>query len=632
VKQDKTILDKYLQEQMQDDAFELNEAHWQHALAALEQEDKDRKAIAWWKIIAFVGVMVAGALGYLFTSTHKDNASNHDVTKDVIVNGKSKSTDATNTTTSTNILEEQNNANATSTAQQTNTTNDVETNTVSSSSSASASSSSPSNTTTTSSRKKGNKKSTTAQEQTTTVQQSQAEPNTTTLQTEEETQSTELEYMPTSAIPTNKKVLKESFGRITLSKIRKLFNKKKLQQPILVVPSEEESKNESAPIVSNVATSVENKTTEKKQKKSSIKNGEAQPVASKKEKEAKTIKQKTKTESKQNNDANSKANSNAIVSAHENSTNKTENTKAENDAPAKTNTSPSPTVVVNGKLVTEKKDEDESWTNVKSKTIEIKPHADKKDTASTIFAEKQEATTAVNKKENEANENKKVESKSSATPPKDSVVTASAETPKPKKAIEKSTAGFVTSVGASAVPKIAAPTQYQVNPTVALNYLFPITTRFNIYGGLGLGYMNKLPYQYRATNYKYGFGVDSTVFTLQQKTLIQMHAPITMAYKLGVKHHLLLGAGATINLALINSVKDFSATAASATSGYQNGFTPFLGFGSAGYQYQINNNMALQLMYQAYWQDATNNTFFGNTNNDLLNRINFNFTYQLNNK
>jgi hypothetical protein len=62
VKNNNNILDNYLQQKVEEANFEFEEAHWQHALSKLQQED-DKKPIFWWRTIMFGIAFIAMSIG-----------------------------------------------------------------------------------------------------------------------------------------------------------------------------------------------------------------------------------------------------------------------------------------------------------------------------------------------------------------------------------------------------------------------------------------------------------------------------------------------------------------------------------------------------------------------------------------
>lgn len=78
MKNNNNILDNYLQEKVDDASFEFQEAHWQHALNALQQDDDDKKPIVWWRTILLAIAILATGLGaYLFTNKNAPIAVTH---------------------------------------------------------------------------------------------------------------------------------------------------------------------------------------------------------------------------------------------------------------------------------------------------------------------------------------------------------------------------------------------------------------------------------------------------------------------------------------------------------------------------------------------------------------------------
>jgi hypothetical protein len=75
VKNNNNILDNYLQEKVDAANFELDEAHWQHALNALQQEDDDKKPIIWWRMLLLgIAILATGIGAYLFTNKNTSPA------------------------------------------------------------------------------------------------------------------------------------------------------------------------------------------------------------------------------------------------------------------------------------------------------------------------------------------------------------------------------------------------------------------------------------------------------------------------------------------------------------------------------------------------------------------------------
>jgi hypothetical protein len=90
VKNDKNILDNYLKEKVENTHFDLQESHWQHALAALDaQDDEDKKAVAWWKTLAVIALVIVSGIAYtLFSHPNKKPKPMAVVPTDVIVKQK----------------------------------------------------------------------------------------------------------------------------------------------------------------------------------------------------------------------------------------------------------------------------------------------------------------------------------------------------------------------------------------------------------------------------------------------------------------------------------------------------------------------------------------------------------------
>jgi hypothetical protein len=206
------------------------------------------------------------------------------------------------------------------------------------------------------------------------------------------------------------------------------------------------------------------------------------------------------------------------------------------------------------------------------------------------------------------------------------------ENVKQKTIFTKSTKSITATVQMSlaAVPKNAnASATWQASPYAGIGYWLPINSRLDVHAQIGATYINGLQYKYTATNYTYGFGIDSTMFTMQYKTLYQLCIPISANYKISLKQSMMAGLGANIGLDVLSNVKQFNTNTNANAWGYGGGFATVAPYATLGYQYQIFSNLYMHAIYQQGLMDITNNQFFNNSNIDRNSKATIGITYKI---
>jgi hypothetical protein len=189
---------------------------------------------------------------------------------------------------------------------------------------------------------------------------------------------------------------------------------------------------------------------------------------------------------------------------------------------------------------------------------------------------------------------------------------------------------LIVSAAASAVKNVQGSKQaIGISPWLGIGYQWHLGKKWSLTSQLGFTYLSSLPFSYQATVYNYGFGMDSSVFLLQQQQLYQLSVPVSMQYHLGMRHALQFGLGANLNAGVKNKVTPYGSSTSSQSFTYQNGFSSLQPYVMIGYQLKLSNHLFFSTLYNQGLTDITKNAFHKNTTVDKASRLQIGFTYKL---
>lgn len=179
-------------------------------------------------------------------------------------------------------------------------------------------------------------------------------------------------------------------------------------------------------------------------------------------------------------------------------------------------------------------------------------------------------------------------------------------------------------------------------PYIGLGFEKSISPRITMAAQVGFTYFAGLQTQNRSVSYRYKFGLDSTVYTAVHKMAFRIQWPVQFRYAINKKQALMVGAGAawqpdgiskvTAPVQVLNGGSASSPTTPMLTKnalGYLNGIRAWDVFFQAGYQWQWNNRLAMQCLWQAGLRDMTDNKILSSNrmqrNNGLMIGLRYSF-------
>jgi hypothetical protein len=609
VKNGKNILDNYLKEKVEEAHFDLQEEHWQHALAALDaQDDDDKKPFGWWRTLAIAGLLLLSGIAYTwYTAKPKQSLASANIPADVVVKQNNTTPIATNilpnTTNTSDVATNATNTQTNIASTQTNTTSTTSNNTDSyATPDANIGTTASTNNTDIVTKRKNTstKQKAIAKDRQTVPSQSTDTDNTLTQDANQDLATT----TDATAIPvTNevKPIVVESklvkASKQIVNRIEKLVSNKPAKNLKIV----QKSNTSIADKVPNT-TIIADDNTDK-------------PIVNKVSKTKNTIDATNdtnitiglKTKSKKNKSTTTvTTNKDALAKAKTTTKTITNNTAQQVNA-----------VQENTSAVTTKSEEPITKRNPKY-LGNLYDYKETKSLASWTNPKGQPEIVIVNKQQ--------------AVDATTNVTTGNEDIPQPKWQANKSSKSITATVLGSlaASPKTnTGATNWQPSAYAGVGYWFPMSDKWDMHVQVGATYMGGLTYNYTATNFRFGFGVDSTLFSLQHKSLYQLCIPITAAYKFSLKHSIMGGFGANFGLDVSSDVKNFSATATSRQWGYNTGYTSIAPFLQLGYNYQLNKHIYLHALWQQGLVDITNNVQLGNMNVDRNSKASIGVTYKL---
>lgn len=168
-------------------------------------------------------------------------------------------------------------------------------------------------------------------------------------------------------------------------------------------------------------------------------------------------------------------------------------------------------------------------------------------------------------------------------------------------------------------------TTYKPTAYLGIGYTMPLAHRLQMQSFMALTYLNALRNHYTVTSLNYGLGANHQIFDIQKQSILQLQVPLSLQYQVLPKHQVGIGFGASINLDVLSSVKDFNSNTYTNRWGYSQFYNPFNAFAMMNYQYQLYNNISITTSYQYGLTDITDNVMNRNVLVDNASRFNLGF-------
>jgi hypothetical protein len=602
VKDKKYILDEFLKDKVEDAHFAFKEAHWLNALSAINnQEDDEKKKGSFWIFSAsLIGILFVALMGWLFVNNKSTNNKNNPSTDAIVYNNKVAPNNVEKNNKDKSIEHTNNElpiseSNYPITSSNANSSIYTDAPLVGNSQSSqkpivTANNNSNSNNFNNISNTSTNNINSNTNSNVTSAVLPEISNNAAAIQTDLNNNSTtQVLVNHLSPITTNDKPIttKNTLNSNSKNKVKSKSNNSTNTSNNAIIGNNSNAtitnnfNANNVPTVSdlnnanNSNTSNPTKTNNKKvkytnQNSNTNKLANANPLISKNSNENKNLAQsnkannntnKTNKENKGNDQVNAKPNNNLDY------TSKTKIVKV--NTKSKTN---------NGAEIT-----DDNWLNPTKITIIQRAPASKVAVANSDELKRNEINNA------------------------DIKVNTTAATPR----LQKSKASAFTTAGIQYVALPNTTSTWASAPFMGFGYRLPLGYKLNLLGSANMAYVSGLNYNYTATSTQYGFGVTNNTYTLQHNALLQLMLPFTLEYKYNLKHALLAGMGATLNLQVVGTEKPFGTATTNSFVAFDNNYkfiNPFVNF---GYTYSINNSFSINAMYYQGLQNISN----FNTNN-----------------
>lgn len=140
-----------------------------------------------------------------------------------------------------------------------------------------------------------------------------------------------------------------------------------------------------------------------------------------------------------------------------------------------------------------------------------------------------------------------------------------------------------------------------------------IHKKISISAQVGFTYFNALNLETKVTSYRYSFGVDSNVFAVNYKKMLQFYLPVSVRYQLTQQHSILASLGMAYATDVSSLVKEHQSANSYQSYGYSSALNMMDVFAQLGYQYQINPKLSATVLLQQGFMDISKNSFFNNT-------------------
>jgi hypothetical protein len=596
VNNEKEIIDQYLKRKVEGASYDMQEAHWQHALKALQDEgDKVGGWAHWYKKIGFglavIAISTLSYFGYNYFA-HKNNKAI--ASTNTAVQSEAKS----NTPIEPIVAQENNNQNQSNTENNTTTRSEETAPTINNENNASYSS--PVKKAVEATNNKPAKKAV-AQKKVNANVETVAQTNTTATEdaTKAEPSTSDITDTPTAKVEKVESANTEALSRKEKREAMRLAiaeHKAKL----MAERYEQQEEKQKAKQAKRKAAQKTTATEQVNADKANMENSSTETITN----------AATTNTAKATKKAKRKANKQAEVNSPKPATKETLSEDAPATVSISKNNKISPAVTTKENVPYNKsnpryvEEEDRVVRNV------IRP----RDTIGN------EATSAAN---NSSSSEAVAQSGGKASDETDSKKEKKQRTyTKAKKGLQVNAA---LSMAKAPLSSTVANNSFKPMPTIGLGYNMPLTERFQLQGLVAASYMSALRDPYTAIKYQYGFGANHQTFNISQQEVFQIQVPLCLQYQFLPKHYAGVGFGVGFKAGVLSKVKDFNTNYYVNRWGYSQFYNPFSFFGQFNYQYLINSKLALNAQYLPGFTDMTNNAFNRNLIRDNGTRFNLGF-------
>ncbi len=597
MKNQKEILDKYIAEKLDAQRFDIDEAHWEHALNAL-QEEENKPKIWWRRLLVLGGVLLISIAGWLLANKNIKPIANNHSAKKYSVENTVKQELPTNTAINREALNnEAHNLNTKQIKQQ-----------------------APNAPLKFSSTKESNtvnlKQSTRENQETNKLSLESNKPNKASTITKEnsilkehiveenianiENKTFKVDEVASSKL---KEVIKENMVEQQATNINYLQNSKEGNSVKIIAAKEFQQSNLKSIPASNINL---NKEILKEQvPKAANKNTEKEFIKAQKNDVGKQVYYKEKTaivELEQQDSQPSrviKDNKAALLEPANSAIKSTEETNKVKSATTKNKKSKKqivPATIVEN-TITFKDTINDTDTASKIKNVEDVVIADKLNNTEKVPATNTLKEPIVDNKQ-KIKRNKRIFA---------TAQTSIANAPKNNAGIGKTS----------------------IAPWLGIAYSMPIVNKWEVQIGAAFTLLNKLNYVYSAAQVNYAFGNTTQRFSVENKAWLNAVLPVSFAYQINKQHNLQFGVAPQIGLDAFSKVKDFTSNTTVTKMGYSHPYNIFNLYLNIGYTYKVLPFIDAQINYYPGLTDITNNTFTGNTLVDKANRFNFGINYTI---
>jgi len=189
---------------------------------------------------------------------------------------------------------------------------------------------------------------------------------------------------------------------------------------------------------------------------------------------------------------------------------------------------------------------------------------------------------------------------------------------------------------------VTDPLSWALSPYVSGGIEKQFTSKLSMATHVGFTYFNALNTEMKSTSYQYGFGLDSSSFTIAHKKLLELYLPVSVYYEVLKNHYLMASLGVSYGVDVSSKVTETSlsnntgfpsynskaaTTMTTMESGYRSGFNQFDMFAQIGYSYKLVNSLMIQCVFQQGFFDITKNDYFKNSLNNTQTRISIGLKY-----
>ena len=190
---------------------------------------------------------------------------------------------------------------------------------------------------------------------------------------------------------------------------------------------------------------------------------------------------------------------------------------------------------------------------------------------------------------------------------------------------------------------VSSPVSWAGAPYAGVGFDRNLSNKFMFCANIGFTYFNGLNTERSVSSYQYSFGIDSSIFTVNHKKLMELNLPLSLYYQIMQRHYLMLSIGATYAFDVSSRVSQTSmsnntgttsvgtktpTTVSTTQSGYRTGYNQGDVFMQVGYSYRVFQGVMLQCILQQGFLDMTRNQYFNNSVRNTQTRISVGIHYQ----